>query len=263
MHINRGESSRLRRKLTLYFILISIVSISVSAEIIFEFSSGKLQKEIGNNFIIHAEKHLPERDVAMINREGVDDAVGRPIAVLRNRMILLLLVVFASIIGAFVMFTRDIVSPMHGIVEAKKRIADGDLTVTVRVMTNDEIGQIARLINDMNVNLQDLVMQIRQEIGRHKRRIEEAADMISSITGSGKAEEVIERRRMKLSDYKKIASLSDDVVKQLDGMLIDLGALETFVRMYKTYAIRTELEQSEIEKVFSDYEESSPYVDGE
>ncbi|HOP64302.1 MAG TPA: HAMP domain-containing protein [Spirochaetota bacterium] len=263
MHINRGESSRLRRKLTLYFILISIVSISVSAEIIFEFSSGKLQREIGNNFIVNAEKHLPKGSVELMDRREVDNAVGRPIAVLRNRMILLLLVVFASIIGAFVMFTRDIVSPMHGIVEATKKIADGDLTITVPVMTNDEIGQIARLINDMNVNLQDLIMQIRQEISRHKKRIEEASHMISSIIGAGKAEEVIEKRRMKLSDYKKIASLSDDVVKQLDGMLTDLGALETFVRMYKTYAIRTEIEQSEIEKVLSDYEESSPYVDGE
>lgn len=263
MNKGRKESSRLRRKLSLYFILISIVSISVSAEIIFEFSSGKLQREIRSNFTALAEKNLPGRGVKLIEGEELHEAIGAPISALRNRMILLLLVVFGSIIGAFVMFTKDIVSPMHGIVEATKKIADGDLTITVPVMTNDEIGQIAKLINDMNVNLQDLIMQIRQEISRHKARIEEASFKIAGITGAGKSDEVFETRKMKVSDYRMIVNLSGDVVKQLDGMLIDLGALETFVRMYKTYAISTEIEQREIEKALSSYLESNPYEDGE
>ena len=52
-------------------------------------------------------------------------------------------------------------------------------TVTVPIMTNDEIGQIAKLINTMNVNLQDLIMQIRQEISRHRHKIEEASKNLS------------------------------------------------------------------------------------
>lgn len=263
MHVNNRESSRLKRKLTLYFILISIVSISVSAEIIFEFSSGKLRDDICRNFTLHAEKHIPQSEVKKINGEGLVKAVSEPISSLRNRMILLLLVVFASIIGAFVMFTKDIVSPMYGIVEATKRIADGDLTITVPVMTNDEIGQIARLINDMNVNLQDMIMQIRQEISRHRARIDDAVEKISSFTRDGKPDEVLESRRMKISDYKKIVDLSWDVIRALESMQVDLGALETFVRMYKTYAIRTEIEQREIDNALNGYLESNPYGDGE
>ncbi len=263
MHNNRKESSRLRRKLTLYFILISIVSISVSAEIIFEFSSGRLQNEIRKNFITYSEKTLSKESAKFINQKGLADAVGEPIASLRNRMILLLLVVFASIIGAFIMFTRDIVSPMHGIVEATKKIADGDLTITVPVMTDDEIGQIAMLINHMNVNLQDMIMEIRQEIFRHKAKLDEAVQKISSITGDGKAEEIFESRKMKISDYRAIVNLSGDVVKQLEGIMFDLGNLETFMKMYKTYAIRTEIEQREIDKVLGDYKDIDPYEDGE
>lgn len=263
MRVNRGESPRLRRKLTLYFILISIVSISVSAEIIFEFSSGKLQGEISKNFIVHAEKHLPKESLKLIDSEGLAEAVGNPISVLRNRMILLLVVVFASIIGAFVMFTKDIVSPMHGIVEATKKIADGDLTVAVPVMSDDEIGQIAMLINHMNVNLSEMIMGIRQEITRHKAKLDDAVVKISSFTREGKSEEIFESRRMKLSDYREIVVLSGEVIKQLESMMVDLGNLEIFMKMYKTYAIRTEIEQREIDRALDDYRDNNSYGDGE
>ena len=44
-----------------------------------------------------------------------------------------------------------------------------------------------------------------------------------------------------------------DVAKLLNMMLIDLEALETFVRMYKTYAVRTEINQKELDKVLDQY----------
>ena len=153
---SKKEFSRLRKKLILYFILISVVSISVSAEIIFEFSSGRLKNEIRENLIVSLSSSVSPAIVQKVGVENLDTAVSRPLSTLRNRMILLLLVIFACIAGAFVLFTRDIVSPMDGIVDATKKIADGDLTVSVPVMSDDEIGQIARLINDMNVNLQDM-----------------------------------------------------------------------------------------------------------
>ena len=160
------------------------------------------------------------------------------------------------------MFAKDIVAPMDGIVEATKKIADGDLTVTVPIMTNDEIGQIAKLINTMNVNLQDLIMQIRQEISRHRHKIEEASQKISLIAGD-KAEEVLETKKMRLSDFKNIINLSDDLIKEMDNMLMDLSALETFVRMYKTYSINTGIEQKEIDDALEQYQDIALYKEGE
>mgnify|MGYP000877070666 FL=1 len=250
---SKKEFSRLRKKLILYFILISVVSISVSAEIIFEFSSGRLKNEIRENLIVTLSSSVSPAIVQKVGVDNLDSAVSRPLSTLRNRMILLLLVIFACIVGAFVLFTRDIVSPMDSIVDATKKIADGDLTVSVPVMSDDEIGQIARLINDMNVNLQDMVMQIRSEIVRHKKKIREATDKIIFMGHVESAVEIIDNRRMKLSDFKKMIRLSGDVVKLLEQMLEDLSALETFVRMYKTYAIRPDIEQKEIDSVINEY----------
>lgn len=246
------EKSRLKKKLTLYFILIAIVSISVSVEMIFEFSSEKFRGDIRGNLIKEIQQEIPAEHVRKFNIDRLNSAINDPISDLRNRMILLLLVVFASIVGAFVMFAKDIVSPMDGIVEATKRIANGDLTVTVPVMSDDEIGQIATLINDMNINLQDMIMQIRQEISRHKTKIQEATDAISYMSQKN-ADEIIENKKMKVSDFKKMTRLSLDVVKLLEMMLVDLGALETFVKMYKTYSVHTEINQREIDKVLDQY----------
>ena len=230
-----------------------MVSISVSAEIIFEFSSGRLKDEIRENLIVALSGSVSPAIVQKIDVDSLDSAVSMPLSTLRNRMILLLLVIFACIVGAFVLFTRDIVSPMDGIVDATKKIADGDLTVLVPVMSDDEIGQIARLINDMNVNLQDMVMQIRGEIERHKKKIREATDKIIFMGHVESAVEIIDNRRMKLSDFKKMVRLSGDVVKLLEQMLEDLSALETFVRMYKTYSIRPDIDQKEIDSAMNKY----------
>ncbi len=249
---HKKEKSRLKRKLTLYFILIAIVSISVSVEMIFEFSSAKFRNDIRNNLVTEVQRDVPEEYLKKINIEKLNNAINDPISDLRNRMILLLLVVFTSIVGAFRMFAKDIVSPMNGIVESIKKISDGDLTVIVPVMSDDEIGQIATLINDMNLNLQNMIVQIRQEVSRHKNKIQDTTDTINAVSLKH-AEEIIENKIMKVSDFKNMMKLNTDVGKLLDIMLIDLTSLETFVRMYKTYAVRTEIKQREIDKVLDQY----------
>jgi methyl-accepting chemotaxis protein len=256
------EKTRLRKKLTLYFILIAIVSISVSVEMIFEFSSAKFRNDIKNNILTQVQKDVPSGHAKQIDEAKISGAIKKPVSDLRNRMILLLLVVFTSIVGAFIMFAKDIVSPMDNIVEATKKIADGDLTVTVPVMSDDEIGQIATLINDMNVNLQDMIMQIRQEIARHKNKIQEATDKITFISQRS-AEEILRNKKMKLSDFRKMIRLSNDVVKLLDTMLADLGALETFVKMYKTYSAHTEIDQKELDRVLDQYDVNIGFEDEE
>jgi methyl-accepting chemotaxis protein len=258
----KKEKSRLKKKLTLYFILIAIVSISVSVEMILEFSSSNFRSEIKKNLINEVRQGVPAEHINKLNFEKINIAINKPVSDLRNRMILLLLVVFASIVGAFIMFAKDIVSPMDSIVDATKKIVDGDLTVVVPVMSDDEIGQIATLINDMNINLNNMIMEIRQEVSRHKKKIQLATDTISSISQKN-AEKIIKDKAMKVSDFKNMIKLSSDVVRLLNMMLIDLDALETFVKMYKTYAVHTEIKQRELDKILDQYEVKLGFEDND
>ncbi len=245
--------SRLKKKLLIYFILIAIVSISVSAEIILEVSSKRFKDGISNNFIRQVENNLGKKYVKKISNNIDTEAVFVPIYDLRNRMILFLLVVSASIIGAFYMFTKDIISPMDGIVEATKKIAKGDLTVSVPVMSEDEIGQIAGLINDMNLNLQDMIFQVKQEVSRYKDKIEIATHRISSLVNSNVRNEIMESRKMKVSDFKRMVAIGEEVVGLLEYMTNDLSSLQTFINMYKTYKINSEISQNEIEEALKNF----------
>jgi nitrogen fixation/metabolism regulation signal transduction histidine kinase len=249
----RSDKSRLQKKLTLYFILIAVVSISVSIEMIFEFSSTNFRDEIQKNIIAEVKTVIPGQYVEKIDHEKMDMAIKDPISNFRNRIGLVFIVICASIIGAFKMFTNDIVAPMENIVEATKKIADGDLTVTVPVMSQDEIGQIAKLINDMNVNLQDMIMQIKQEIERHKIKIQEANKTITSVPLED-TNDIIGKKEIRLSDFKRMIKLSSDVVKLNETMMIEIEALETFINMYKTYSIGgVDIGQSELDKALEQY----------
>ena len=278
------DTSRLKKKLLLYFLLVSIVSISVSAEIIFEVSSAKFRRDVRIQLYLELEKKISDKKfhqalkeikelypliiiqedenekkklTARLNKalkEGPEgDKIFSPIFDLRNRMILLLMVITGCIIGAFFLFTKDIVSPMDGVVEATKKIADGDLTVKVPVLTQDEIGLIGNLINEMNMKLLDMIVQVKQDLNRHKDKIRAASEIISEILMEGKSKGIIETKRMKVSDFKKMIHLGKSVVSLMEIMTEDLTSLQTFVNMYKTYSIKTDISQDEIEDAIKNY----------
>jgi methyl-accepting chemotaxis protein len=254
MHPFGREKSRLQKKLSLYFILIAVVSISVSVEMIFEFSSSSFREEIKANLIAEVQQGIPGEYVKKIDTEKINEAISDPISNFRNRIIIVMIIICASIIAAFRLFTSDIVSPMEKIVEATKKIADGDLTVKVPVMSSDEIGQVAQLINDMNSNLSRMVTQIRQELDRYKIKIQQSGKTISLISQQ-KSKEMMEKREIRVSDFKKMMKLNSDVVKLLDSMLLDTDSLETFVSMYKTYSLDggSNVRQNELDKILEEH----------
>ncbi len=247
--------SRLKKKLLLYFILIAIVSISVSAEIILEVSSGTFKNQILASVCEQLSGNIEEVKAKELCASIDKEKAFVPVDRLRDRMILLLLVISASIFGAFQLFTKDIVSPMDDMVSATKKIASGDLTVNVPVMSTDEIGQIGELINDMNSRLQNMITELRKEIDRHKENIQKVTDKIGSIARDDRTGEIIESRRMKVSDFKKMVDLAREVEISLDNMSSDLASLYTFVNMYKTYKTHSEISQDEIESAIRDFEE--------
>ncbi len=248
----KKEMSRLKKKLLLYFLLIAIVSISVSAEIILELSSSRFTGDIERNLYQTLEKNLTPDSMSRIRGVLDREPILMPLYDLRNRMILLLLVVSACIIAAFFMFTRDIVSPMDGMVEATKRIADGDLTITVPVLSQDEIGQIGGLINNMNTNLQDMVMQIREEINRYIQQIIKASYKLNEIINDSGSGEILASKRMRMTDYKKMIGFSRDVVKMLENMSEELYSLQKFVNMYKTFQSHAEVTEEEIQQALQE-----------
>ncbi len=243
--LSSKNMSRLKKKLLLYFILIAIVSISVSAEIILELGSPAFK----NNFLNHVEMELtrilPEGQAAKIHEQIDPSVIFSPIVDLQIRMILMLLVVGFSIIGAFYLFTKDIVAPMEGMVIATKKIADGDLSASVPVQSEDEIGQIAMLINEMSVNLQDLILQLRSEVERLKERIGIVSDRISTTLQKDQLMQALSDKKMNASEIRQLIAAGDDMNGIMKDMLIDLSALQAFIRLYKVFEVKEDSSNKE------------------
>lgn len=248
--------SRLRKKLYLYFFLVAIVSVSVSLEIIIEISSDSFQTKVAQNLEEVYKVAVNESSAAKISEATKNMDFGQvfwPIYDLRNRMLLLLMLITGSIVTAFIMFTKDIVTPMDNMVVAAKKLADGDLTVSVPVMSEDEIGQVASLINDMNAKLLDMINQLKNDISRHKDTLNAITEKMVELIPEEKGDEIVEGKKMRLSDFKAILTNINDCTHRLEEMATDFTSLETFINMYKTYQMSSEISESEILEAFEEY----------
>jgi methyl-accepting chemotaxis protein len=250
---NRRAHSRLKKKLSIYFILIAIVSTSVTAQIILEVSSPVFQRQITDNFINQVTGYMNKDQLDKFRSEIRVENIEQPIRQLRNRMLLMLLVITFCIIGAFTMFTRDIVVPMDELVKGTKKIAAGDLSVNVPVMSEDEIGQMAQLVNNMNIGLQDMITQMRRELDTFNVKIAYAISELAKSVELTAAEENIQRRSMKVSELNRLLEGHREVEKLLNNLSNDIMSLHSFMDMYKSYTISSEVTQNEIDATLSHY----------
>lgn len=77
-------------------------------------------------------------------------------------VILFSLIVMALSVGVGFLLFNSIVSPLKKGVAFAKAIGQGDLTATVEVHQDDEIGQLAQALSDMVTNLRKIVVTIEQ-----------------------------------------------------------------------------------------------------
>jgi aerotaxis receptor len=83
--------------------------------------------------------------------------------------------------------TRSIAGPLKQATTLAQNIAGGDLTQTVRTERDDEVGLLMRTINQLNVNLQAIVGDVRHEvdgIGQASREVASSSHDLSARTES-------------------------------------------------------------------------------
>ncbi|MEZ4527473.1 MAG: methyl-accepting chemotaxis protein [Desulfobacterales bacterium] len=130
-------------------------------------------KELSLTFIRNMEKyHFIQKDIFQKIEESIQevDQAGAVLShnffdkirmYLRNIVILLFITVtIGALISLFV--AKSIFESLKNAAEATKRIASGDLTVTVDSGNKDEIGQLMKSMKNMAEKLKEIITQIRQ-----------------------------------------------------------------------------------------------------
>ncbi|PFM64651.1 chemotaxis protein [Bacillus cereus] len=102
-----------------------------------------------------------------------------------------LIVMFISLVvgGALIYFvTLSITKPLKRLVASSQEISDGDLTKTIEIHSNDEMGQLAKAFNGMTDSLRTLIGRVNTSAGHVAAAAEE---LTANVRQASKATEQI------------------------------------------------------------------------
>ncbi len=117
-------------------------------------------------------RHVPGLDWYVALSAYTDD-LERSAAALTRRIVLVSLVaLLLAVLGGY-LFVRAFTAPITRMARSAERIRSGDLTTTIELQRDDEIGLLARAFNDM-------VGQLRAQIGNLEQRV---ADRTRELSG--------------------------------------------------------------------------------
>ncbi|MGG2092499.1 methyl-accepting chemotaxis protein [Bacillus sp. S13(2024)] len=102
----------------------------------------------------------------------------------------LLIAAISLILGGAIIYfiTRSITKPLKQLVISSHRISEGDLTETIEVRSNDEIGQLGKGFNEMAQSLRELISRINSSAGQVAAASEE---LTASVRQASEATEQI------------------------------------------------------------------------
>lgn len=89
-------------------------------------------------------------------------------------------------VGVYLL-ARRITRPILAIADAASQVASGDLTQTAPVLTEDEVGVLARAFNRMTGQLHDLVTSLEQRVADRTRELERRATHLQAAADVGHA----------------------------------------------------------------------------
>ncbi|MCM3737979.1 methyl-accepting chemotaxis protein [Bacillus cytotoxicus] len=102
----------------------------------------------------------------------------------------LIVTVIALLIGGVIIYfiTLSITKPLKQLVISSNKISEGDLTETIEVRSNDEIGQLGKGFNEMTGSLRELISRINSSAGHVAASSEE---LTATMRQAGEATEQI------------------------------------------------------------------------
>ncbi|XCN72731.1 MAG: HAMP domain-containing protein [Candidatus Electrothrix aestuarii] len=162
--------SGLQRQLVFYIVFIGVVFLTMAVEM---------------NGFLRGEKILGTLN-GIISLELSENIVNQILLKVRVMLGNLLLA-----IGLVMMlFTKRIMFPLERIIEGTRAMSAGDFSTTLPEQSRDELGELARHINELNANEQELILltrgmaeQLRQTLveGEEGTKVADAVAMIDEL----------------------------------------------------------------------------------
>ncbi|MFZ3382541.1 MAG: methyl-accepting chemotaxis protein [Candidatus Methanoperedens sp.] len=171
-----------------------------------------------------AYTYYQPRDWIIASGSYIED-FSAPIYAIRNGLIIVILIfsVLGSILGIW--FSRYLTRPIGRMLRISNKIAAGDLTVKVKSMSNDEIGQLFGALSTMTQNLRTVIGKVQssalkvastaRELSGSSENMKASTDRISSTT-----QEIavgVSSQASKMSEITRAMKEMSESVQQVAG----------------------------------------------
>lgn len=189
----------------MYFLLIVSASLLVTVEFVFDVQSPELKDTLLHNFQQYAQQKMPK------------ELVFAPIAELRNKAILMIVIIMYVTIIVLTMLIKNITGPLQHMIDVSQQISEGDLTKTIQIRSNNELAQLGKVINEMASNLQEVTV-LSQNM---------------STTGTTCLEQV----RELLASGEINEENSREILDELEQLQMSFEMLQEFTECFRLYEV--------------------------
>ena len=170
---------------------------------------------------------------------------------LRNLMILLVLAVIAIVVIAAWLFSRTLTRPLLEVVDNLKEISEGeaDLTRTLNVNSNDEVGELAGNFNQFVARLREMVQRLLSagnDISQATEKIRETSQVVN--IGTTNQAEALE------NSFQAIRGIDESTMEVGNSISVLLEAVETSSSATLELGATIEEIVSQVERLFSTVE---------
>ncbi|MCC7360242.1 MAG: GAF domain-containing protein [Anaerolineales bacterium] len=142
--------------------------------------------------VIGVYRWLPSYELALLVEESTQAAFG-PL----NRFVAALIAIAISVVAVsalgVVFFTGRITSPLRALTEVAMRMAGGDLSSSVKINRNDEIGLLAEAFNGMSSELRGLYQDLERKVEARTQQLAAAAEVGRAATSILSTDELLRR----------------------------------------------------------------------
>ena len=171
---------------------------------------------------------------------------------LRNLMILLVAFVVAIVLAAALLFSRALTRPLLEVVSNLKEISQGeaDLTRTLTISSNDEVGELAGNFNGFVARLREMVLRIRTASGDIVTATEKIRRTSQDVNdGTTKQAEALE------DSFQAIQGIDESTIEVGNSISALLEAVE--ISSSATLELGATIEEivSQVDRLFSTIEE--------
>ena len=164
---------------------------------------------------------------------------------IRNRNMLITLLIFTLSIAAIMLVTRRFLKPIDSLKDSFKRVVDGDLGISVNTLSKDEIGDLTRSFNQMVEELKK--NREKEVILQRKERLASLGQLTAGVAHELKNPlNAINLTIDHLND-KFISEDNEQPKKYIETIQNEIRRLDNIVNNFLNYIRSEQLNKSEID----------------